>query len=295
MSFPITATFIDEITYDIPSSNWSFAQWSKDLDYMKSVGIDTLVFIRAGYNKRTIFPSDYFGTQYEEDLLGFILDEAHKRNMNVMVGLYLSTISWNNGDAKTEIELNRHFINELWAKYGDRPAFKGWYIPQETGFDILNITEVMKGLSYLCKEKSAELPVLISPFFNALDANTAFTVEQHVEEWNSIFNRCGENIDICAFQDGTVPIKDMREFYVATKKLCNEHNISHWVNTETFERDVRCMYYPIPFSILKRKLELHKEYAEKIITFEFSHFLSPQSIYPSAKNLFDRYNEFYKK
>jgi len=120
------------------------------------------------------------------------------------------------------------------------------------------------------------------------------TVEQHVEEWNSIFNRCGENIDICAFQDGTVPIKNMREFYVATKKLCGEHNISHWVNTETFERDVRQMYLPIPFTVLRRKLELHKEYAEKIMTFEFSHFLSPQSIYPSAKNLYNLYTEFYK-
>ena len=294
MSFPITATFIDEITYDIPSSNWSNEQWSKDLDYMQSVGIDTLVFIRAGYGERTIFPSDYFGTQHEDDLLGFILDAAEKRNMRVLVGLYLSNLCWNNGDAKTEVELNRHFINEIWAKYGNRSAFGGWYIPQETCRDILNITEVMGGISYLCKEKSPNLPVFISPFFNTLEPNSAFTVEQHTEEWNSIFERCGKNIDICAFQDGTVPIKDMRDYYVATRKLCEAHNIAHWVNTETFERDVRQMYYPIPFSVLKRKLELHKEYAEKIITFEFSHFLSPQSIYPSAKNLYNLYTEFYK-
>ena len=294
MSFPITATFIDEITYDIPSSNWSNEQWSKDLDYMKTVGIDTLVFIRAGYGERTIFPCDYFVTQYEDDLLGFILDEAEKRNMKVLVGGYLSNLCWNNGDAKTEIELNRHFINEIWAKYGNIPAFGGWYIPQETCRDILNITEVMGGISYLCKEKSPNLPVFISPFFNTFDPNSAFTVEQHTEEWNNIFNRCGKNIDICAFQDGTVPIKDLRDYYVATRKLCETHNIAHWVNTETFERDVRQMYYPIPFSVLKRKLELHKEYAEKIITFEFSHFLSPQSIYPSAKNLYDLYIKHYK-
>ncbi len=294
MSFPITATFIDEITYDIPSSNWSFEQWAQDLDYMKSVGIDTLVFIRAGYANRTVFPSDYFGTQHEDDLLGFILDEAEKRNMKVLVGLYLSNISWNDGDAKTEIELNRHFLNEIWEKYGDRPALGGWYIPQETSYDVFNITEVMGGISYLCKEKSPNLPVFISPFFNALDRKNAFTVERHIDEWNSIFNRCGENIDICAFQDGTVPIGKMRDYYVATKKLCNEHNISHWVNSETFERDVRQMYFPIPFSVLRQKLELHKEYAEKIITFEFSHFLSPQSIFPSARNLFDLYTNYYK-
>lgn len=293
MSFPITATFIDEITYDIPSSNWSFDEWKQDLDNMKKVGIDTLVFIRAGYGERTIYPSDYFGTKYEDDLLGFVLQEAEKRNMKVLVGLYLSNLCWNNGDAKTELELNRHFINELWVRYSDYPAFGGWYIPQETCDDCLNITEVMGGLSYMCKEKAPNLPVFISPFFGALPPRN-YTVSRHVEEWNSIFERCGENIDICAFQDGTVPISQMREFYTATKKLCNEHNIAHWVNVETFERDVRQMYYPIPFSVLRRKLELHKEYAEKIITFEFSHFLSPQSIYPSAKNLNKLYYNFYR-
>lgn len=55
--FPITGTFIDEITYDIPSSNWSFKQWADDLDNMKAVGMDTLVFIRGGFEERTIFPS----------------------------------------------------------------------------------------------------------------------------------------------------------------------------------------------------------------------------------------------
>ena len=67
------------------------------------------------------------------------------------------------------------------------------------------------------------------------------------------------------------------------------------VEVETFERDVRYMYYPIPFPILKQKLEIHKEYAEKVITFEFSHFLSPQSIYPSAKNLYNLYTNYYNK
>ena len=35
--FPITATFIDEVTYDIPAQNWSDDQWRADLDNMKEV------------------------------------------------------------------------------------------------------------------------------------------------------------------------------------------------------------------------------------------------------------------
>ena len=292
---PITGTFIDEITYDIPSSNWSKRQWQKDLDNMKRVGIDTLIFIRGGFYGKTIYPSRVFGTESTEDFAGFILTEAEKRKMKVFMGLYISTIDWSGGDAKGEIELNKKFIDEVYSRYSGFSSLYGWYIPQEASRDELNITEVMKGLSYICKEKNDKMPVLISPYFNTTVTGGDFSVAQHAEEWHGIFSKCARQIDICAFQDGSAPIETMREYFRENKKLCDEFGMAHWVNTETFERDVRRMYYPIPFPLLKEKLTQHEEYAEKIITFEFSHFLSPQSIYPSARNLNRLYCDYYKK
>ena len=295
MKSPITGTFIDEITYDIPSSNWTKREWRRDLDNMKKIGIDTLVFIRGGFYGRTVYPSHHFGTDGTDDFAGFILSEAAKRKMDVYMGLHISTLDWSGGDAAGEIARNRFFLDEVYDRYHGIPSFKGWYIPQEASRDELNITEVMRGLSYLCKEKDANMPVLISPYFNTYVTGGDFTVEQHAEEWHSIFERCSEQIDICAFQDGSAPIESMADYLRVTKKLCDEFGIRHWVNTETFERDVRKMYYPIPFDILRQKLDMHKEYAEKVITFEFSHFLSPQSIYPSARNLNRLYMDYYKK
>ncbi len=292
---PITGTFIDEITYDIPSSNWTKRQWKRDLDNMKKVGIDTLIFIRGGFYGKTIYPSSYFHTENTDDFAGFIMEEAAKRRMKVYMGLHISDIDWGGGDAKGEIERNRHFIREVYERYNGIPSFSGWYIPQEASKNELNIPEVMKGLSYLCKEKDSAMPVLISPYFNTPVTGGDFTVSQHAEEWHGIFSRCAEQIDACAFQDGSAPIETMREFFVKTRRLCDEFGMEHWVNTETFERDVRRMYYPIPFGLLKQKLDIHKEYAEKIITFEFSHFLSPQSIYPSARNLNRLYRRNYRK
>lgn len=290
----ITGTFIDDITYDIPSSNWSKVDWKSELDYMKQDGIDTLIFIRGGFGKKTIYPSKYFKTEYVDDFLGFILNEAAIRNIKVLVGLYISTIDWNHGDYKTEIELNRHFINEVWSKYGDMPSFGGWYIPQEVSFEHLNIVELTANLSYLCKEKSNKLPVMISPYFESsvISPDKYLTPSQHYEEWDRILDKCGKNLDICAFQDGTAPMSLMKDYYLANKSLCEKYGMENWVNTETFERDVRQMYYPIPFNELKNKLEIHQDYADKIITFEYSHFLSPQSIYPSARNLNKLYKEY---
>ena len=111
-NYPITATFLDEITYDIPSSNWTRKQWCKDLDHMKKVGIDTIVFIRGGFYDKAVFPSKHFSNLQEEndDFAGMIFQEAAKRNMKVFMGLYISNITWNDGDAQGEIEKNKRAL-----------------------------------------------------------------------------------------------------------------------------------------------------------------------------------------
>lgn len=295
--FPITGTFINEITYDIPTSNWSYEQWEEDLDNMKEVGIDTVIFIRGGYKDKLIYPSLHFDNIYKNDLLGFILKAAEKRGMNVFVGLYTTNLNWQNGNAAAEIDKNRFFIKEVMERYGDSSAFVGWYIPHEVDVDRLNITQVMSGLSAICKEAAPEKSVLISPFFRTAetDPRNPMTPEQVYDEWDSIFSRCAENIDICAFQDGTAPVLQLDKYLGKIKELCDKYNIHHWVNTELFERDPRRVYYPIPFEQLRAKLEKSMPLAEKAICFEFSHFLSPQSIYPSARGLNRLYKAYYGK
>ena len=300
MAYPITATFIDDISYDIPSSNWSDDDWRRELDIMKSVGIDTLVFIRGGLGDKMIYPSEKFYSLRKNDFPKLIFTEAAKRGMDVYMGMYISEISWNYGDYETEIKQNRIFTKEVCQRYGDMPSFKGWYIPHETSLNIWNISEVMSGLSYMCKEITPEKKVLISPFFySSAIASTEpgapkpLEPDDVFEVWDEILEKVGPNIDICAFQDGTAPIRRYKEYFEATRKLCRKHNMEHWVNVETFERDVRCMYYPIPFDLLSTKLDMAAGLTDKAMTFEFSHFMSPQSIYPSAHNLFERYKEYY--
>ncbi len=293
--FPITGTFIDEISYDIPSSNWSYEDWSRELDYMKGVGIDTLVFIRGGFENKMTFPSKCFPNYMDHDFAGFIFKEAHKRDMNVFMGLYISNIDWNGGDVKGEIRKNKMFVDEVIERYGDIPSFKGWYLPHEACRNEFNIAEVMGGLSKLCKDKAPDKKVLISPFFPSAvtSPRCPLSPERFRDDWENLFSICGKEIDICAFQDGSAPIYQMEEYLKYSKELCDKYNIAHWVNTETFERDPRCVYYPITFDLLKKKLDIIENLAEKTITFEFSHFLSPQSIYPSAHNLYKRYVEYY--
>jgi hypothetical protein len=52
-------------------------------------------------------------------------------------------------------------------------------------------------------------------------------------------------------------------------------------------------FLPIKFEKLKLKLDAARKAGyDKAITFEFSHFMSPQSMYGSAHHLFNRYQEY---
>ncbi len=300
-NYPISATFIDEITYDIPASNWTEKQWKKELDYMKDVGIDTVVFIRGVFYDKAIYPSKHFYNLKEEneDFGAFILQETAKRNMKVYLGLYISNLSWNDGDWKGEIEQNKIYIEEVLARYKDYPSFVGWYIPHETGYEAptTNIKATMGGLAELCKTITPEKKVLVSPFFISKMMREKFvlTPEQTREEWEKIWEDSGKYIDVCAFQDGTCELCELQDYFKAARQACDKFGIELWSNVETFERDVRCMYYPIPFDLLRRKIDLARPIVDKMMTFEFSHFLSPQSIYPSARNLNRLYKRWYGK
>ena len=47
----INATFLDEISWDIPHQNWGVEEWDRDFRAMKDMGINTVVLIRAGLGR----------------------------------------------------------------------------------------------------------------------------------------------------------------------------------------------------------------------------------------------------
>ena len=69
-----------------------------------------------------------------------------------------------------------------------------------------------------------------------------------------------------------------------------------WTNAESFDRDMPIKFLPIKFEKLRLKLEAARVAGyDKAITFEFSHFMSPQSSYTQAHHLYNRYQEYKNK
>lgn len=292
----LKGTFLDEITHDIPSQNWTEEEWDNDFRAMQTVGIDTVILIRAGYRQRSVMPSAVLKQEVEiypvyTDLLDLFLTLAERYGMDLYFGLYDSGRFWVEGNYRQEITINKAFTDEVVQAYGHRNAFSGWYMSHE-------ISRYDEGVLDLYAEMSDHLrglkdqPILISPYVSGVNqfGSEAVTYKQHTREWKKIFRHLEGSVDIVAFQDGQVGYDELPGYLSVHKKLAEEHGIASWGNVESFDREMPIKFPPLPFDKLRHKMELaHQAGIEHLVTFEFSHFMSPNSIYPAAHGLYKQY------
>lgn len=288
----ITGTFLDEITHDIPSQNWSREDWDREFELYTQIGIDTVIVIRAGYKDKCIFPAKSVPDllPVKEDLGQIFVDLAEKHSLKIFWGLFDSGNFWMKDNPEAEIELNKPFIEELAAKYGGSPSFCGWYICHETSRDENHIGTIFNELGKHCKQ-TVNAPVLISPFPQGVKQFGADAIPfwQSRTEWQAILDQSAEHLDIVAFQDGQIHYSELPEFYEIVSELAEQYSLQHWANVESFDRDMPIKFPPADWRMLELKLYAAAKHVEKIITFEFPHFMSPHSAYPAAHNLYRRY------
>jgi len=304
----LTGTFIDEISHDIPHQNWGSVEWENDFKHMKAAGIDTVIVIRCGYRNFITYPSNYLIDKHNcyappIDLIDLFLTLAEKNEMQLYFGLYDSGKYWETGNLTFEIDANRFVIDEVWNLYGHRKAFKGWYLSTEISRKTKGAIEAFSGLGKMCKDISSNLPVFISPWIDGkkavmaasgnLSKTDAISLKEHENEWNEIFDGIHQSIDAVAFQDGHIEYHELDSFFQINKLLADKYQLQCWTNAESFDRDMPIKFLPIKFEKLKLKLEAAARAGyDKAITFEFSHFMSPQSAYVQAHHLYNRYIEF---
>jgi hypothetical protein len=298
---PVSGTFIDEITVDIPGQNWGPAEWAAEFGTFVTAGIDTVIMIRAGCGERLACPSSAIGKRVPTlpvyaDLVRLFLDLAADRGLVFYLGLYDSNRFWYRYDWTTERDLNLAFIDEVCERYLGSPAFGGWYLPHETTDSSLRILDLNTALASRLKSVTPGLPVLISPFFagrgDVWNGTGPRTPEEHARIWEEIFARYCGLVDYCAFQDGTADPLRLAEYFAASTEVAARYNVRSWANVESFDRDMPIKFPPADWRRLAQRLDAVQPYAEKIVTFEFSHFMSPNSTWPSARSLYARYREF---
>ena len=304
----ITGTFIDEISHDIPHQNWGYTEWDNDFKYMKAIGINTVIMIRSGYRKFITYPSKYLQNNYgcynpPVDLVKLFLELADKHEMLFYFGLYDSGHYWDTNDMQREIDANRFVIDEVWNEYGHYKSFKGWYLSMEISRKTKGAVNAFRTLGLQCKQVSNGLPTLISPWIDgkkavlaassSLSKQQSVSIIEHEKEWSEIFDGIKGAVDAVAFQDGQIEYHELDDFFSVNKQMADKFGLQCWTNAESIDRDMPIKFFPIKFEKLRLKLEAAQRAGyDKAITFEFSHFMSPQSAYLQAGHLYNRYKEY---
>jgi hypothetical protein len=303
----ITGTFLYDGIGDVPCNNWGRKEWDRDFQIMRAIGIDTVVPLRSGSVNWANYPSEVLkkhadAFDFHEDLIGMFVELSEKYQMN----FYLPTYSGWCNSIEEEREINVKVIDELWKLYGGSPAVKGWYVAFELNSRFIEWTPLVKDLGLHCKKVSNGLPTILSPYLphslwpdgemNKLKNSfqTKSNLSQHSDDWDGILTQLEGAIDIVAFQDGHPAYHEFYDFLDANCKLMKKHNMQTWSNVESFSRDLPYMRFP-PISWRSLEFKLNEtakfEDIQKVITFEFSSFMSPYSLWPSARHLFRRYCE----
>lgn len=292
----ITGTFLDEITYDIPSANWGAEEWAIDFNAMKAIGIDTVILIRSAFRDRMTFNSATLSRHSAMrpayiDLVDIFLSEAERCEMDFYFGTYDSDEYWRS-NPELEVKLNMEFADEVMEKYGNRKAFAGWYITQEASAFDEKLMQVYEKLAEHLKSLK-NIPTLISPLMLKEVAGRFNDLAGYERNWDEAFARFRQYIDIVAFQDGYVAFSDLPQYLEIDNRLAKKHGLKSWSNVESFERGMPMDFLPIDWRNLRYKIDAAEVTGcEKLITFEFSHFMSPNSMWPSAHQLYRRYCEW---
>ena len=294
LMLPIKATCIDEITHDIPSQNWGEKEWEADFKAMKAAGIDTVVIIRAGYKDKVIFPSKALKLHADFDLAELFLSLADRYAMKLYFGTYDSGKYWSGNAHAKELELVLPFVDEVVERYGRHESFHGWYMSNEVGKREFDIEKIYQPLSAKIRKVSPGKPILISPFIWGRRLVEKFLPpKEYKAEWDELLKSISGTFDILAVQVAPAGMDEIGDYLRGFKEQSKKHKFELWANVETFSSEipVKGVFFPIDIRDLVRKLNIVSPYVSNIITFEFSHFMSPNSSNPSAGRLYERYLE----
>jgi hypothetical protein len=314
-----SGTGLDGALYwiDDPATKWSPDQWRQQVHYMQRAGFKHILLFNPAYAIEqsppppSITAADRF------------FDAARHTRLRIYLSLWANPIWFARWDIDEELERNAKVLDALVQRYGNHPNFAGWYIPHESyvawGDQREYLTKLYTGLSRMCKERTPNKPVLLSPFF-LLDRDGKLgdfpVVEppEYEDFWAELL--AATDIDIVALQDSgehlsCYTIEQRRPFLAAMQRACTRAGKQFWINIETAELTVASLddyvqrfglktYVNSPVTQpywkavtpekLKAKLHLAHEFTDTTITWGYQPYWDPmrgqtqEAIYASYVN-----------
>jgi hypothetical protein len=274
----ITGTFLQ---LDYTNTRDQEGSWKDELKAMKDAGLDLLIV--PAYSGST-------GPVYS--VMDELFAEANRQGISIMIGTFSNhSYYWTDLSKKQlseTLEKTKAEITDLYNRYGDNPAFYGWYITDEidekdlipSKFDLTTwyYSEQVNHIKSLTPEK----PIMLSPSY---ESNTS------PKWWEEKYDKFLEvvKIDILGPQDSVGAKRSTPEmvstFFQAFKNACDKHGVRLWADVEIFDIDV---WLPADIDLVKRQLFAVEPFVEKVVIFEFNHYMNPYKN-NNTKKLYENY------
>ncbi|MFZ2957305.1 MAG: DUF4434 domain-containing protein [Candidatus Ozemobacteraceae bacterium] len=288
----ITGGFIQPCESDNERSS---ASWTQFLTPLQAVGVDTVIM---QYNQAD-------GTNYSEATEG-LLTAADSLGMHIFIGTALNEKGWYTNKlapwflAKESV-IVADYTTILVNQFKDHPSFVGVYIPYED--NTLSVPGAMGDfygrIADAVRAAKPELKVMISPYTTPRPGVALSLPKFALQAYFTTMLKHAK-VDICAWQDGVGGTRSQIDRVAhdlgAISKACKLLKISLWANLEVFRRTTPLSEdfsaEATDISTLLRQISVEAPYAEKLICFDFNHYLSPDAADPTAGKLYQDYAEY---
>lgn len=289
--YQITGTFIQlfkKVNYPKPPLDWDSNLWLKEIRYMKEIGIDTVIVQYAIYDDDAYYQSKFGKMVTKTNQIECILSACQNEGLNVYLGLILDSKWWkgvrNSSFLNQLKERSIAVAEELLSKYGRYNCIKGWYLPFEVEDRAWFKTEreeilvdFLKDTIKKLKKLTPGFQIIISPYFLGM-----IPPEELAFKWARLFKSVG--IDIVAVQDGSgrknykISNENIYKYFKAFKEEFEKNNLKLWVDMEIYSQTKDWPNWdaePTTIESIRDRLEILGPLVEKIICFEFTHYMSP--------------------
>lgn len=305
-NYPILAGSFIQIDL---AQDWDEAKWIKELKYLKDNKMEYLILSGITSTNdnvtKTAYNSNIPGTEKvygHKDQVELCLKSAEKLGIKVFLSTDFNSEWWNksaNDISWLNTQMNRTNLicDELYKKYHSKykHSFYGWYFPYEIDNVKFNNNEkfanlanaININLNYL-EAKNERLPFLMSPFMNS-----AFgTPVQYADNWKYFFSIANlKKMDILCPQDsvgaGGLDINEVNQWFTALRKAVDSKSgLKLWANAETFDY---VNSSTVTLDKLVKQMEMEQPCVDKIISFSYSHYYSPNNIDPGFNEAYSKY------
>ena len=268
--------------------------WRQVLQAMRDLKMDTVVI------KRTQVDDTDF-TRQSTDLTRIVLDYAGLNpKMNVYIGLRNTSVwnptafrnsTWRESEKKKNIDL----VRKVWSAYGTDESFAGWYISQEIGNEpdwynqLADLRDYYRSICGECKRLASHKPVLLSPYYNPYPTpgNSFLPANHFAEEYGRFLDQLKDGnrylVDTIMLQDSVGERRILEPdlvnvvvpYFNAFAKICSVRKLRLWGNIESFNNRGGNQLFPTEARRLSAQIKVIPNTVEKLITFDFFHFMNP--------------------